>query len=516
MKIKRKSTEKQTRNLHLRLRENILTTNPLVITNKATNKNTIQNIQFKTNESQSKSPSHFSPPNTTRKKLFSLSLLKYKPQRLVQFKGINIPLPSLGKASFDYSKTFNTEKTIDTNKNKTLVVFDSSKKNVMQNKNKEFDNIINNENIIEFKNRYILKFAEYSDSFSKIYQLNDIIDDTRKIEFKELFGKISKSLELQSQLLLDDIDAEFKSNRGNNINNMFINPYSTATTSSSISRDALFNNKQENKINEKIKQIIFLISDYNNYMIKFLHLLNKEIKENKRNYMKLLKTNYDYELKINSQTKKLDDIKKDFEKYNISKKIRGEKVKENTIKNIKSQFLKKENEYLMHNFQLKDEIYSLVKLLDKNKGYFNKYKEAKKEINDNKKNVNLLRIEFNKELQDKNLEYALEKDQKEELIIKLEELEETIRELKEENDNNKRKEIETNAQILQLKIILGQKNENLKMMNEELEQYIREYEKEKHNNQNSQNSLRALENRIYNEEKQKEKESISNNNEFPI
>jgi len=331
-----------------------------------------------------------------------------------------------------------------------------------------------------------------------------------------LFGKISKSLELQSQLLLDDIDAEFKSNRGNNINNMFINPYSTATTSSSISRDALFNNKQENKINEKIKQIIFLISDYNNYMIKFLHLLNKEIKDNKRNYMKLLKTNYDYELKINSQTKKLDDIKNDFEKYNISKKIRGEKVKENTIKNIKSQFLKKENEYLMHNFQLKDEIYSLVKLLDKNKGYFNKYKEAKKEINDNKKNVNLLRIEFNKELQDKNLEYALEKDQKEELIIKLEELEETIRELKEENDNNKRKEIETNAQILQLKIILGQKNENLKMMNEELEQYIREYEKEKHNYQNSQNSLRALENRIYNEEKQKEKESISNNNEFPI
>ena len=320
-------------------------------------------------------------------------------------------------------------------------------------------------------------------------------------------------MELQSQLLLDDIDAEFRNNKGNNL---FINPYSTATTSSSISRDALFNNKQENKINEKIKQIIFLISDYNNYMIKFLHLLNKEIKENKRNYMKLLKTNYDYELKINSQTKKLDDIKNDFEKYNISKKIRGEKVKENTIKNIKSQFLKKENEYLMHNFQLKDEIYSLVKLLDKNKGYFNKYKEAKKEINDNKKNVNLLRIEFNKELQDKNLEYALEKDQKEELIIKLEELEETIRELKEENDNNKRKEIETNAQILQLKIILGQKNENLKMMNEELEQYIREYEKEKHNYQNSQNSLRALENRIYNEEKQKEKESISNNNEFPI
>jgi hypothetical protein len=108
MKNKRKSTEKETRNLRLKLRENILTTNPLVITNKTTHKNTIQNIQFKTNENQSLSPSHFSTPNTTRKKIFSLSLLKYKPQRLIQFKGINIPLPSLGKASLDYSKTFNT------------------------------------------------------------------------------------------------------------------------------------------------------------------------------------------------------------------------------------------------------------------------------------------------------------------------------------------------------------------------------------------------------------------------
>jgi len=511
MKNKKKSLEKETHNLRLRLRESILTTNPLVITNKSSNKNIIQNIQFKTTENQSKSPSHYSSPNSTQKKLFSLSLLKYKPQRLVQFKGINIPLPSLGKASLDYSKTFNTEKTIDCNKNKTLIVFDSNKKNIIRNKPNGLDKIIKNENIIEFKNKYILKFAEYSDSFGKIYQLNDIIDDTRKIEFRELYGKISKSLELQSQLLLNDIDAEFTSNKRNNKNTIYINPYSTATSSSSsITRDILFNKNQDNKINEQIRQIIFLISDYNNYIIKFLHLLNKEIKDNKRNYMKLSKINYDYELKINSQTKKLDDIKNYFEKYNIHKKINGEKVKENTIKSIKSQFLKKENEYLMHNFQLKDEIFSLVKLLDKNKGYFNKYKDAKKEIDDNKKSTDILRMEFNKELQDKNLEYALEKDQKEELYTKLDELEETIKELKEEKENNKRLEIENNAQILKMKIVLNEKNEHLMMMNEELEHYIREYEKEKYNYQNSLNSLRALENRIYNEEKQKEKDSIIN------
>ena len=160
----------------------------------------------------------------------------------------------------------------------------------------------------------------------------------------------------------------------------------------------------------------------------------------------------------------------------------------------------------MHNFQLKDEIFSLVKLLDKNKSYFDKYIQAKKEINDNKKNNDILRLELNKELQDKNLEYALEKDQKEELIIKLDELNESIKELKEERDYNKRIEIENNAQILKMKIVLNEKNEHLMMMNEELEHYIREYEKEKNNHQNSLNSLRALENRIYNKDKQQDKE----------
>jgi hypothetical protein len=303
-------------------------------------------------------------------------------------------------------------------------------------------------------------------------------------------------LELQSQILLNDLDEDFQNN-----NNKFINPYLTTTSS----RQIIFG-KHENKINDKIKKVIFLVSDYNNYLIKFLQLLSNEIKESKSNYMKLLKINYDYELKINTQMKQIDDIKLYLDKYNISKKIKGEKSKENTIKNIKAKFLQKENEYLMHNFQLKDEIFSLVKLLDKNKSYFDKYIQAKKEINDNKKNNDILRLELNKELQDKNLEYALEKDQKEELIIKLDELNESIKELKEERDYNKRIEIENNAQILKMKIVLNEKNEHLMMMNEELEHYIREYEKEKNNHQNSLNSLRALENRIYNKDKQQDKE----------
>ena len=207
MKNKKKSLEKESHNLRFLLRESILTSNPLKITNLNTN-----DFKFKTNPNQSNSLSTFSTPNNSRKKLSSFSLVKYKPQRLVHFKGINIPLPSLGKASLDYSKTFNSEKTISsTNKDKTLVFFDSKKTNKTNNNTKykvgqsDLDTIFKNENIIEFKNKYILKFAEYSDSFTKLFPLNEIMDDTRKIEFKELYSKIAKSLELQSQILLNDV-----------------------------------------------------------------------------------------------------------------------------------------------------------------------------------------------------------------------------------------------------------------------------------------------------------------------
>ena len=492
MKNKRKTLEREAKNIRILLRENILTSSPLtIISNK--NKNT---AQYKTNPNEPKTSSTFSTPNNSKKKLFSFSMVKYKPQRLIHFKGVNIPLPNLGKASLEYSKTFNSGQTISKNKEKTLIVFEPNKNLTKTSQQLDFEKIIKNEDIIGFKNKYILKFAEFSDSFSKLFPLSNIMDETHKFEFKELFNKISKSLELQSQVLLNDLDEDFQNN-----NNKFINPYLTTTTS----RQIIFG-KHENKINDKIKKVIFLVSDYNNYLIKFLQLLSNEIKESKSNYMKLLKINYDYELKINTQMKQIDDIKQYLDKYNISKKIKGEKSKENTIKNIKAKFLQKENEYLMHNFQLKDEIFSLVKLLDKNKSYFDKYIQAKKEINDNKKNNDILRLELNKELQDKNLEYALEKDQKEELIIKLDELNESIKELKEERDYNKRIEIENNAQILKMKIVLNEKNEHLMMMNEELEHYIREYEKEKNNHQNSLNSLRALENRIYNKDKQQDKE----------
>ena len=165
MKNKRKTLDKDSHNLRLFLRESILTTNPLKIINYQKND---ANDKYKTNPNKSKSPYK----DSHQKKLFSFSMVKFKPQRLIHFKGINIPLPSLGKASLDYSKTFNSETTIPCTPSNTLLVLDPNKANMIKSKKNEFDNIVKNENILEFKNKYILKFAEYTDSFTKISPLS--------------------------------------------------------------------------------------------------------------------------------------------------------------------------------------------------------------------------------------------------------------------------------------------------------------------------------------------------------
>ena len=65
-----------------------------------------------------------------------------------------------------------------------------------------------------------------------------------------------------------------------------------------------------------------------------------------------------------------------------NKKIFEEKEKENAIKIIKDKYIHKENEYIITMHTLQEEIYSLIKLLDRNKNYYNKFKEVEKEINE--------------------------------------------------------------------------------------------------------------------------------------
>ena len=479
MKTKKKSfdKDKDIHNLRQLLRENILST--------PSNKKTCSKETHEKNNQ-----------NINNKKLFSFSMLKYKPKRLINFKGINIPLPTLGKASLDYSKTFGLDNNISEIKQFSKTNIFNSKTIITKNKNKNNIELIKDDNLIEFKNIYILKYAQFSENFSKFYQYKELITDNRKRDFEDLYSKISKSLESQSQLLLNELDDKNKQKENKNIS---VSPYST-TTSGIESKNKNIFNIDDNNLNNK-KKVLGLCAGYSSYVIKFFNILFKEIKEHKTEIIKLLKKNHEYELKINNLKKELNDLKNYLNKYNTSKRIFEEKEKENSIKIIKDKYLHKENEYVISMYKLEEEMHSLIQLLDKNKNYYNRYKEVENEINIKNKNNDMLRLRLNKELNEKNLQFLIEKDKTEELFNKLQELNGVINELKEQKEKQKRQEIEINAQILKMNITIEEKNENLMMMNEELEYYIREYNKEKYNHSNTIAALRSLENRIYNEKK---------------
>jgi len=500
MKNKKKSLDKDVHNLRQLLRENILTSSSGNNTKYSKNfySKTSSN-NFKHNNSNNMIISH------KAKKEFSFSMLKYKPKRLINFKGIHIPLPSLGKASIDYSKTLgglDNKSELKNTKTDNMNLNNFKTISTMSNQN-DIKHIIDDENhLIEFKNIYILKYAQYSDSLGKFYPYKELISDARKRDFENLFNKITKNMESQSQLLLDDYDSENKLNNKNknkSNTNIFVSPFATIIPPSKI------NEKKDNQLVSKMK-IIEVCSNFNNFIIKFMNLLFREIKEYKNEIIKLVKNNHEQNLKINLLMKELDDLKKYLNKYDINKKISGEKAKESSIKRIKDKFTQKENEYIVSMYKLQNEISSLMQLLDKNKDYYNKYKDAESQINKSKKKNDILRMNFNKELNERNLQVAIEKDRREQLMNNLEELNDIIKEMKEQKEKQKREEIEITAQILKLRIINDEKSESLMMMSEELEYYIREYNKEKNNYQKTLLDLRALENKLYRDSEEENKD----------
>jgi hypothetical protein len=248
--------------------------------------------------------------------------------------------------------------------------------------------------------------------------------------------------------------------------------------------------EEEKNVPDKIKKIIALGLDIGTSINKFTILIMNELREKIDENEKLIQRGNELEMRCNQITKEYEKLKNFFDSYNITSKMYLAHARANTINNIKNLFNKKENEYKISMYKMEDEIKDLTHLLNKNKEYFTKYKEKEAEVIASKRQRDEYKYLYNKEIQEKILQNANEKDKEEELNKKVNELEDIIDELKEEIELNKRKEIESNAKLSKIMMILREKNENLLMFNEELEWYIREYNKKK-------NELKVLENRVF-------------------
>ena len=468
-------------------------------------------------------------------------LLKFKPKRLLKLKEqgkSQIPFYNMGGLSLDFDKTFSSDDKRFKNKsnlNQNLITSLS-----------ENERLMNSNNDTEFKSMYILKFAKNSEEFNKLKNYVDLIDENNdKKIFQETFSKILKLIENLNKLYLNNIDYNTNSN-SNNLS--VINNYETSPVKSSFLNTNLKyenRNKANNNIinfftytsnnlnayknmnstgttstnysspsyNLNMKKLIMVWSDFLILLNKFLSQIFNECSICKRENKKYKKKVYSDELKLNNKTKELDDIKKYVNRFDVNIKINHQIHKEKEIKEIKKEFKKKENEYMLMIYKLEDEIKDLTLLLEKNKNYYDEYMNISKEIDKNKKQCEILKIKFNKELQDNNVKILIEKDLQDELKIKIEELKEEINEIKKEKEASKKINIELHAKIKKLEMVITEKEENILMLYEELEHYMRLFNLEKFNHNNLINEFNILEKKIYKIEEENHKEKQMKKNE---
>ena len=390
---------------------------------------------------------NFHPINTFYKNIVIDPKLEYKPRRKYNFTSTEVPLIHLGKSKLNLGKSFFTG--INLGQNEIMT-------------NKELSNDL------EFKTNYILKYAQNADNFYKLEKNNIVIREEKRRIYDEIYNKIRKALENQTRLFFDN------KNFSGNISSLLV------------------------------KNLIIFCFDFNNNINHFCNFLVSELKNEKEQNMKLLKKNYEQELKLQSKIKELDELNKYLIRYDVSNKILLKKTNEESLGEIKGNFFQKENSYLITIYKLEQEIKDLTKLLAKNKDYYNKFKEFEKIIEE-KNNLNdEMRFAFNKEINEKNVQYAIEKDKEEELLMKMKDMEIEFNKFKKEEEIIKLNEIELNSQIKRLKCISEEKNERIRMLNEELEYFMYHYQKEKKEHGYTYSALQALEKKVLKEKKEKE------------
>ena len=488
--------------------------------------------------------------NLNNEYITEMNLIKFRPKRLLKLKeqgNSQIALTEMGGNSFEIKKI---NKSVD----KKFLFSNRTGINLFQDLIND-KNMMNNFADSEFKSYYILKFAKLSEDFNKIKNYNEIMSENiNKRIFIEYFEKLSKLMEEQNKLYFNNIEyasnnininpnennspssnissynskmpninfnettknrtrnnslQEFPNLFSNTLNNLNLTKYNSSLNNTYLTTLTSLNSSNASNYNKNIK---LLFSNWSEIMTNFtkfiLHIL-KEISVYKKDNFNLQKKNIIDETQLNKVSKELEELKKYINQFDISNKIYSQMHKENKINDLKKGFQIKENEYKLMIYKLQEDIKTLTSLLDQNKIYYDKYSDLSKEIGKSKKENELLKVKFNKELQENNLKFLVEKDLKEEINLKLEKLNNEINEIHEEKNEEKRNNVEMQSLIKKLRIEINEKEENIMMMREELEIYLRKYNEEKSKYASVLKDLKLLEEKIKKDNElklQKEKE----------
>ena len=435
-------------------------------------------------------------------------------------------LNKLGKSTLDVNKMF-------------------GKINLPKNKEKEEIKKVHNEKFFSFKNEYILKFAKNAEYFNSFEKNSELISENRKDNFNENFKKIKRMLKNITNIFFNDYKVKInndedskleifdrksgfykyktnlkaKSNKSLDLPRIFATlPNEDISDLSIIEKNSVCESKMDENLNIKNKDIISGWHQFCTLMNKFISLIFTELRENKENIRKQNQKLKDYEVRLENSTKEIDKMQSFLSKYEVNSKIFLKIKNEKEIEKVKSIFNKKENEYILSNFRLKNEIKNLTSLLDENQKYYHKCKELENDINKGKQKNEELKYFYNQELQAKNMENIIHTEKEEQLELKIKELEKVIQGLQNDKDEYKKKYIENQIKVKNLSMNMNERNENILMQNEEIEWFVREYGKLNNNYLNIKRDLNNIENSLLNKMKKQEgnitkDEKNSNNKE---
>ena len=107
-------------------------------------------------------------------------------------------------------------------------------------------------------------------------------------------------------------------------------------------------------------------------------LFFNELKELKEKNMELVKINHENDILLNAKIKELKEIEKYLNSSQSKSFIYNNKKKESIVQKMNMKYNKKENKYLLDIYRLNYEMKDLLLLLNRNRDYYDKYKEIEK------------------------------------------------------------------------------------------------------------------------------------------
>ena len=395
--------------------------------------------------------------------------IKFKPKRLAKIKENVIPLSSIGSQKLNFEKIFKS----------------SPKNNSLLEKFTKLPSLSFEDNIrtkkLEFRSLFIVKYMKNSENYNKFEKNSKNLRIDKQNIFTDLLYKISNIFNVIKNILFNDYISIFDSTN----ENIF--------KENNITNDVHSTEIFKTPIEKLFKKEILIFSDFFSHFNKLLSLILDEISFLKAENFKLLQKSHENELILNSKIKSLNELNDFINRYDIATELTNKKKQEKSIENIEKKCMSEKNILISKIYSLENEIQILTLLLEKNKNYFSKCKDYESEIKLNKKTIEDMKLNFRKEINEKNTSCFLEQYSREQLNEQLEELSEVIDNFRRERSDNKKNNILISKKIYDLQNIIQQKNENIFMYNEELEYYITENDKLKKELENKELMLKNME-----------------------